>query len=196
MELRTARLRLRPFEDADRAPFAALNADPRVMATLPGELDRTASDAFVDRIEQRRGERGYAVWALEVVDGGDLDGAFVGYTGLWDAPPTVPFAPAVEVGWRLAHHAWGRGYATEAAIASVDDGLLRVGLPEVLSFTATTNERSRAVMTRIGLVHDPAEDFEHPGLPAGHPLRPHVVHRFADLDGRRAEARARARARA
>jgi RimJ/RimL family protein N-acetyltransferase len=188
VERRTERLLLRRFRDADRDPFAALNADPRVMEHFVTPLDRTASDAFVDHIEERRDERGYSLWAIEVADGTDLAGRFIGYVGLWDAPLDAPFAPTVEVGWRLAATAWGRGYATEAAIASVDDGFTRVGLAEIVSFTTVGNRRSRAVMERIGLVRDPTGDFDHPSVPEGHPARPHVLYRFPDLEARRRQA--------
>jgi RimJ/RimL family protein N-acetyltransferase len=189
VELRTERLLLRRFRDADRDPFAALNADPRVMEHFVSPLDRTASEAFVDRIEQQRDACGYSLWAIEVTDRqAPLVGRFVGYVGLWDATFEAHFTPTVEVGWRLAAEAWGNGYATEAATASVDDGFVRVGLREILSFTATVNLRSRAVMERIGLVRDPTGDFDHPNLPDGHPVRPHVLYRFPDLEARRRRA--------
>jgi RimJ/RimL family protein N-acetyltransferase len=199
LELRTERLLLRRFRDEDRVPFAAINADPRVMEHFVAPLDRAASDAFVDRIEERRDERGYSLWAIEVVDRpaplagrfigvAPSAGRFIGYVGLWDATFEAHFTPAVEVGWRLAAEAWGNGYATEAATASVDDGFVRVGLPEILSFTATVNLRSRAVMERIGLVRDPAGGFDHPSSPAGHPTRRHVLYRFPDLEERRRQA--------
>jgi RimJ/RimL family protein N-acetyltransferase len=209
LELRTERLLLRRFRDEDRVPFAAINADPRVMEHFVAPLDRAASDAFVDRIEERRDERGYSLWAIEVVDRpaplaerfigvapsagrfigvAPSAGRFIGYVGLWDATFEAHFTPTVEVGWRLAAEAWGNGYATEAAEASVDDGFVRVGLPEILSFTATVNRRSRAVMERIGLVRDPVGDFDHPSSPAGHPTRRHVLYRFPDLEERRRRA--------
>jgi RimJ/RimL family protein N-acetyltransferase len=188
-ELRTERLRLRRFTDGDREPFAAMNADPRVMEHFVAPLDRAASDAFVDRIEQRFERQGSGLWAVEVVGGP----RFVGYVGLWDAAFDAPFTPAVEVGWRLAADAWGHGYATEAAVAAVDDGFVRCGLDEVLSFTAAVNHRSRAVMERIGLLHDPDCDFDHPAVPEGHPVRPHVLYRFPDPARRRAESLARSR---
>lgn len=191
MELRTGRLLLRRFREQDRAPFAALNADPRVMEHFVAPLDRAASDAFIDRIEQRRDERGYSLWAVEVTAPADpLAGRFIGFVGLWDAAFDAPFTPAVEVGWRLAADAWGHGYATEAATAAVADGFARVGLPEIVSFTAVVNHPSRAVMERIGMVRDPDGDFAHPNVPEGHPIRPHVLYRFPDLPARREGGRA------
>ena len=182
--IRTERLLLRRFRDADREPFAELNADPRVMEHFVRPLTRAESDDFVDRIEERFRRQGYSLWAVEVRGGAP----FIGYVGLWDATFEAPFTPAVEVGWRLAAPAWGHGYATEAAEAALDDGFVRVGLPEILSFTAAANRRSRAVMERLGMGRDPAGDFAHPAVPEGHPVRPHVLYRFPDLDARRRQA--------
>ncbi len=187
MEIRTPRLLLRRFRDEDRAPFAAMNTDPQVMEHFADHLTCEQSDGFIDRVEARFAERGYAVWAVGVVGGPD----FIGYVGPWDADFTAPFTPAVEVGWRLTPSAWGHGYATEAAIVAADDAFVRCDLPEILSFTAATNLRSRAVMGRIGLVRDVNGDFLHPRIPDGHPVQPHVLYRFPDLAARRAEAFAR-----
>ena len=184
MEIATARLLLRRMRQEDREPFAALNADPRVMEHFLRLLDRAGSDAMVERIDERFEEKGYGLWAVEVVGGP----AFVGIVGLWDATFDAHFTPAVEVGWRLVPEVWGRGYATEAAAAAIDDGLTRCGIDEVVSFTAAVNLPSRAVMERLGMVRDPAEDFEHPGAPSGHRLGPHVLYRFPDPPGRRARA--------
>jgi ribosomal-protein-alanine N-acetyltransferase len=172
-ELRTERLRLRRWTDADRAPFAALNADPDVMEFLPKLLTRAESDDFVDRIETTFDELGFGLWAVELPDG-----TFAGYVGLWPATFEAPFNPAVEVGWRLARAAWGQGVASEAARAAVADGFARLDLDEILSFTAVANVRSRAVMERIGMVRDEAADFAHPSLPEGHALRPHLLYRL------------------
>lgn len=176
-EVRTDRLLMRRWRYVDREPFAAMNADPQVMRHFPAPLDRAASDAFVDRIEARFEEQGYGLWALEVVDGP----GFVGFTGLNPMPDGVPGAGGVEVGWRLARSAWGNGYATEAARAALDVARA-AGLTEVWSMTAVTNLPSQAVMRRIGLRRHGA--FEHPAVPVGHPVRPHVVYR-GDLSPRR-----------
>jgi ribosomal-protein-alanine N-acetyltransferase len=173
-ELRTERLIMRRWRPEDRGPFAALAADPEVMEYFPAPLTRAGADAFIDRIEDEFHQRGWSLWALELADGG----RFIGYTGLVIPSFQGHFMPAVEVGWRLARHAWGRGHATEAACAAVAFGFNDVGLEEVVSFTAAGNARSRAVMERIGMTHDPAEDFDHPGLPPGHPLRRHVLYRL------------------
>lgn len=173
--LRTSRLLLRAWRSADRVAFAAMNADPAVMEFLGrGPMQRWESDAFADRIETEWTDRGYGLWAVEVVDGP----VFIGYVGLHAAEFEAPFTPSVEVGWRLASQHWGNGYATEAARAAVAWGLGERGLPEILSFTAAINVRSRAVMERIGLVEDPAGAFEHPAVAVGSPLRQHVLYRF------------------
>jgi len=170
----TERLVLRRWRAEDRAPFAALNADPRVMELLPQRLDREQSDALVDRIEEHFDAHGYGLWCVDVRAGASC----IGFVGLATAPFEAPFTPAVEVGWRLAHSAWGHGYASEAARAALAFGFDRADLDEIVSFTASHNARSRAVMERIGLVRDPDDDFDHPRLPEGHPLRRHVLYRL------------------
>ena len=174
-ELRTARLLLRPFRDGDLAPFAELNADPEVMEFFPATLGRADSDAFAARVRRRTEEDGWGLWAVEIT----ATGEFAGFTGLARPAFTAPFTPAVEVGWRLARRHWGHGYATEAATAALAFAYETLGLDEVVSFTAVTNLRSRAVMERLGMTHDPGDDFDHPALPPGHPLRRHVLYRAA-----------------
>jgi RimJ/RimL family protein N-acetyltransferase len=166
--IRTDRLVLRRWRAADRAPFAELNADPEVMRYFPATLDRAASDAFVDRIETRFGERGYGLWALEVA----ATGEFIGFTGLGAMLDGVPGAGSVEVGWRLARRAWHHGYATEAALAAVEVGFGGAGQDQIWSITAVINLPSQAVMRRIGMTEHAR--FDHPRVPAGHPVRPHV----------------------
>ncbi len=138
-------------------------------------MDRAASDAFVDRIEVLFDELGYGLWAVELRSTGE----FIGFTGLARHTFQAHFTPAVEVGWRLSKSAWGHGYATEAARAALDFGFGVAELTEVVSMTTETNERSRAVMRRLGMTRDPADDFEYPLLPEGHPLRPHVLYRIS-----------------
>ncbi len=170
--LRSPRLLLRRWRPADRAPFAALNADPEVMRYFPAPLSPAESDALVDRIEAAFEREGWGLWALEE----RATGAFLGFTGVARVGFEAHFTPAVEVGWRLARAAWGRGYATEAARTALE----HAALDAVVSFTAVANARSRAVMERLGMTF--AGEFEHPRLPAGHPLRRHVLYR---LDPRR-----------
>jgi ribosomal-protein-alanine N-acetyltransferase len=184
--LRTERLLLRRWRAADRAPFAALNADPEVMEHLVAPLTRAESDAFVDRIEAEFEAVGYGLWAVEVPG----RAPFVGYVGLHRVPfvahfsPTPAGTPAVEVGWRLAREHWGRGYASEAA-GEVLAFALRpraaggAGLDEVVSFTSPDNERSWRVMERMGMTHDPHDDFDHPNVPEGHRLRRSVLYRIS-----------------
>jgi RimJ/RimL family protein N-acetyltransferase len=144
------------------------------MEHFPSALDREESDALVDRIEGQFDALGYGLWAIEVPGVAE----FIGYTGLALHTFEARFTPAVEIGWRLARDHWGRGYATEAARAAAADGFDRVGLDEIVSFTSTLNRRSIRVMERIGMTHDPADDFDHPRFPAGHHLRRHVLYRL------------------
>lgn len=172
--LETPRLVLRGWRDSDREPFAALNADPEVMEHFPSVLSRAQSDAGVDRMMAGLAERGWGLWAVELADAG----VFIGYVGLTPVTFDVSFAPAVDIGWRLARPYWGRGLATEAARAVLTHAFGPLGLGEVVSFTATTNVRSQRVMQKLGMGHDPADDFDHPALPEGHRLRRHVLYRI------------------
>jgi RimJ/RimL family protein N-acetyltransferase len=172
-EIRTSRLLMRRWQDSDLAPFAALNGDPETMRYFPEPLDRAASDAFVERIEARFQQQGYGLWALELT----ATGEFVGYTGLNPMPDGVPGAGGMEVGWRLVRHAWHHGYATEAARAAVAVAFDGAGLAELWSMTAVLNEPSQAVMRRIGMAE--AARFDHPRVPEGSELRPHVVFHLA-----------------
>jgi RimJ/RimL family protein N-acetyltransferase len=174
-ELATPRLLLRGWRDDDRPAFAALNADPQVMQHFPAPLDRVASDDLVDRFVAHWAERGLGLWAVEQA----TDGRLLGFTGLSVPGFDAHFTPAVEVGWRLVRYAWGHGYATEAARAALRFGFETKGLQEIVSFTVPANSRSRRVMERIGMTHDPADDFDHPRLPPGHRLQRHVLYRLS-----------------
>jgi RimJ/RimL family protein N-acetyltransferase len=174
-ELRTDRLWLRAWRAADREPFAALNADPVVMEHFPSTLTREESDALADRIEARFELHGWGLWAVEVVETGE----FAGYVGLTPQTFDVHFTPAVEVGWRLAHQYWGRGYAPEAGRAALHYGFDVIDLDEIVSFTTVANLRSQRVMQKLGMTRDPADDFDHPALPEGHPQRSHVLYRIS-----------------
>lgn len=170
--LLTERLVLRRFHDADRAAFAALNADPEVMAFFPNPLNTQQSDALITRITAHFTREGFGIWAVEAA------GALIGMVGLSRVPADLPCAPAVEVLWRLAKPGWGHGYATEAARASIKDGAEHFGITEFVSFTAEINRPSRAVMQRLGMTHDPVGDFDHPRIAEGHRLRRHVLYRL------------------
>lgn len=169
----TERLLMRRWRDSDREPFAQLNGDPDTLRFFPATLDRAASDAFVDRIEARFEQQGFGLWALEIAETGE----FIGYTGLSPLPDDVPGGGGMEIGWRLAKHAWHHGYATEAAKAARDVAFGGAGLPEIWSMTAVLNEPSQAVMRRIGLTE--VARFDHPRVPEGHPVRPHVMYYLA-----------------
>jgi RimJ/RimL family protein N-acetyltransferase len=168
------RVRLRQWRDEDRAPFAAMNSDPRVMEFFPRRLSRVESDTMIDGIQKNFSERGFGLWAIEVPG----VAPFVGFAGLAIPRFSAHFTPCVEIGWRLAFEHWGRGYATEAARVALAYGFGALALSEVVSFTSATNHRSRAVMERLGMRRDPADDFDHPTLPEGHPLRRHVLYRL------------------
>lgn len=187
-ELLTERLLLRRWQTSDRAPFAALNSDPEVMRYFPAPLTRQASDRLADVIEGDLERRGWGLWALERRETGE----FLGFTGLTRPPFEASFTPAVEIGWRLARSAWGRGFATEAARAATAFAFERIGLDELVAYTAEGNARSRAVMGRLGMRHDPADDFDHPHVhsPA---LRRHVVYRLRASEWRAREAKSAGR---
>lgn len=173
IEVDTPRLRMRQWRDADREPFAALNADPAVMEFFAGVESRESSDASIEAWQSQLAARGWSNWALEL----RASGEFLGFTGLSVPRRVLPFSPSVEVGWRLARRHWGQGYATEAARAALEVGFARLALPEIVSFTAVGNRRSRAVMERIGL-RDTHRDFDYPAFPDGHPLRRHYLYRL------------------
>jgi RimJ/RimL family protein N-acetyltransferase len=171
--IRTERLVLRQWIDADREPFALLNADSAVMEFFPSTLDRSQSDEFIDRASDQLAERGWGLWAVESADG------FIGFAGLAIPRFEAPFTPCVEIGWRFSRSAWGRGFATEAARAVIGHAFEDpLGLNELVSFTTVSNVRSRAVMERLGMTRDARDDFDHPLLATEDPLRRHVLYRL------------------
>lgn len=174
IEINTDRLLLRQWRDSDREPFARLNADSKVMEFFFGTLDRSASNALLDRIRSLIAERGWGLWAVEV----SASAEFIGFVGLHIPAAALPFSPCVEVGWRLAHRHWGKGYAVEAARAALRTGFEVVGLDEIVSFTTVKNLRSRAVMEKLGMQQD-ADTFEHPDLLIHSPLRRHCLYRLS-----------------
>jgi RimJ/RimL family protein N-acetyltransferase len=174
-ELRTERLCLRRWQPADRVPFAKLNSDPRVVEFLPGPLSPEESDAMADRIEAHFAQHGFGLWAVEIPD----VVPFAGFIGLSIPRFEAPFTPCVEIGWRLDADYWNSGYATEGARAALAFGFESLQLKEIVPFTVPQNVRSRRVMEKIGMTHSPEDDFDHPMLPEGHPLRWHVLYRIA-----------------
>ncbi len=180
------RVRLRRWRDEDVEALAQMHADPEVMAHLM-PLDRAGSDAAAARMRRHFADHGFGLWVIEAPG----ITPFVGYTGLVHVPYAAAFTPAVEIGWRIQRAYWGQGYVTEAARLSLKDGFERLELREVIALTVPANLRSRAVMARLHMTHDPAEDFDHPHVPPGHPLRRHVLYRLrrADFEARGALAR-------
>ena len=172
--LRTERLLLRDWKDADRPLFAKMNADSRVMEFMPGPLSPEASDQLVEKIQHHFRKHGFGLCAAELLD----DHTFIGFIGLAVPSFEAAFTPCVEIGWRLAAEHWARGLAPEGARAVVTHAFRDLGLDELVSYTVAPNVRSRRVMEKLGMTHDPAEDFDHPRLPAGHPLRRHVLCRL------------------
>lgn len=176
LALRTPRLLLREWRDADLEPFAAMSADPEVMRYLLPFPDRAATDGWVAAARAHWREHGFGAWVVELPG----EAPFVGAIGLSHVCWALPFAPAVEAAWRLARPYWGKGYAVEAARAAVEDGFARLRLGEIVAFTTPENRASRRVMARLGMRHDLAEDFDfdHPRIPPGHQLRRHVLYRL------------------
>lgn len=168
----TARLRLRSWTQNDRALFAKLNADPYVMRYFPSPLNRKESDFLAQRISQELEERGWGLWAVEIPQ----KASFIGFLGLNPVSFHAPFTPAVEIGWRLDAPYWNQGYATEGARAVLQYGFEILQLDKIVSFTALSNLPSRRVMEKIGMHHDPKDDFDHPKVPKNCPLLHHVLY--------------------
>ena len=172
--IETGRLILRDWVDGDRAPFHAMNSDPRVMATIGRLMDRAAADASID--EMIAGNRaGLGLWAVER----RLDGKFLGFCGIGNAPPATPVEGELEIGWRLIYEMWGHGFAREAAQASLEWAWTTLPHDSVAAITAATNTRSWGLMKRLGMTRDPDGDFDHPAVPVGDPLRAHITYRIA-----------------
>jgi RimJ/RimL family protein N-acetyltransferase len=169
----TERLILRPWREQDRKPFQAINADPRVMEYFPSVLPPGDSDTVFDRIQRHFERHGFGLWAAEFSENQTL----IGFIGLSVPDFDAPFMPAVEIGWRLRSDYWNRGLATEGARAALRYGFETLRLAEIVAMTVPANLRSRRVMEKLGLIHDERDDFDHPLLPDGHPLRRHVLYR-------------------
>jgi RimJ/RimL family protein N-acetyltransferase len=172
--LETERMILREWRQSDRQAFARINADPRVMEFLPTPLSPEESDRFVERIERHIQDHGFGLSAAELRQ----DHSFIGYIGLAVPAFEAKFTPCVEIGWRLSADQWGRGLATEGAREIIRYAFEVLKLDALVSFTVPANLRSRRVMEKLGMTRDPAEDFDHPNLPLGHPLRRHVLYRL------------------
>jgi RimJ/RimL family protein N-acetyltransferase len=171
--LKAGRVCLRQWQECDCEPFAQLNADPVAMEYFPFTLTRAESDAMVDRMRAAIDERGWGFWCLEI------EGRCAGFTGLNVPTFDARFLPAIEIGWRMLPHYWGRGLATEAARLALQYAFDVLKAPEIVAFTAVANARSRRVMERLGMRRDAAGDFDHPRVPAGNPLRRHVLYRLS-----------------
>jgi ribosomal-protein-alanine N-acetyltransferase len=176
--LETPRLRLRPYRDSDLDGLAELCADPEVMRHFPETLDRAAAAAMGERIKAHFDRNGFGPWSVEIK--GEAD--YAGFVGLMAPTFETHFTPCVEVGWRLARRHWRKGYATEGARAALAHGFETLGCDQIVSMTVPANKRSRAVMERLGMYRDPADDFDHPNLPEGHVLRRHVLYRLGRED--------------
>jgi RimJ/RimL family protein N-acetyltransferase len=174
VELRTERLLLRRWRDDDIDAMTAINQDPVVMATIGPLSTRELTAAFIERTEAGFDHRGFGFWCVEQIGGAPC----IGFVGASVPSWTAPFTPCIEVGWRLASAAWGNGYASEAAVATLDDVFARIDVAEIVSFTAAINRKSRRVMEKLGMRRDDDGDFEHPVVPLGDPLRPHVLFRI------------------
>ncbi len=183
LRFETVRLTLRPWEISDREAFAGLNSDVRVMEFMPACLSPAESDLFLDRIKQHFRKYGFGLYAVELIE----ERRFIGTVGLMVPAFEAPFTPCVEIGWRIAADCWGRGLATEGARAVVRHAFESLQLESLVSFTVPANVRSRRVMEKIGMTRDSADDFEHPNLPEGHPLRPHVLYRLSRSDWTRGD---------
>lgn len=171
IEFETERLRLRQWRDADKTPFAAINADARVMQYFPARLDRAQSDALLGELRHHIDHNGWGIWAVEE----KATGTLVGGVGIQIPAPDLPVFPCVEIAWRLAVGHWGKGFATEAAQGALRVGFDQLGLPEIVAFTPMTNLRSREVMVRLGM-RDTGQSFEHPNVPEGNLLRKHCLY--------------------
>ena len=177
--IETARLRLRAWREQDRAPFHRIASDPRVMEFFPAPLSRDQSDGLIARLEAHHAQHGFTFFAAELIDT-ELAGTseLIGFIGMAYTPFEAHFTPCVEIGWRLGAEFWGQGLATEGAQAALQFGFSQLKLQEIVALTVPANRRSRRVMEKLGMTCNPADDFEHPGLPPGHPLRSHVMYRI------------------
>jgi RimJ/RimL family protein N-acetyltransferase len=174
MLIETERLLLRHWKEEDRELFREMNADPRVMEFFPECLTCAQSNSLVEQIDEHFEEHGFGLFAAELRE----SQTFIGFVGLAVPSFEAHFTPCVEIGWRFSPDHWGRGLATEGARAVAKYAFGELALEELVSFTVPANIRSRRVMEKIGMTHNAADDFDHPNLPEGHPLRRHVLYRL------------------
>lgn len=174
MQLETERLILRRWQDSDLAPFAAITSDREVRRYYPNVLTKEETISLIERIESNFQKEGFGLWALELKSSGE----FIGYTGLHRPTIKAHFMPCIEIGWQISAKHWGQGYAPEAASKTLEDGFDRIGLEEIVSFTSVANSKSIRVMEKLGMHRNPKDDYLHPFLPEGHPLKPHVLFRL------------------
>ena len=172
--LTTKRLLLRQWKEEDRSFFAQMNGDERIMHYFPSALSVEESNSLADRIQKELKEKEYGLWAVEAVG----VASFVGFVGLHYQDFPAPFTPCIEIGWRLGFEYWGNGYAFEAAQKIIKYAFDVLKLPEIVSFTPVTNQRSRKLMEKLGMIYNPRDDFQHPKLTTNHPLRSHVLYRL------------------
>ncbi|MDP9901993.1 GNAT family N-acetyltransferase [Variovorax ginsengisoli] len=170
----TERLILRAWLDQDRTPFAAMSADPEAMRHLLPFASHEAANAWIDRQQAHLRAHGFCFWALESRETGE----FIGAAGLLRVAYDAHFTPAVEVGWRLDRRFWGQGLAPEAARRAIEFGFAHLGIPEIIANTVAANRNSRRVMEKLGMSNDAADDFDHPLVPVGSPLRRQVLYRL------------------
>lgn len=176
--IETERLILRTWHENDIEPFAEINQDPNVMEHFPALLSKAETLSLIDRIFKHQDTYGYTLYAVELKSTHDMIG-FIGLLHRTQEDLDVPFNPSTEIGWRLSSKYWGKGYATEGAKAVLDYAFSVLDLPEVVSFTVEANTPSRRVMEKIGLKHNPDDDFDHPKLDVDSPLRRHVLYRLS-----------------
>ncbi len=176
--LTTKRLLLRQWKESDLSLFAKMNADKHVMEYFPSTLSQNESNCLAEKIQKELREKEYGLWAVEAIDAAP----FVGCVGLHYQDFPAAFTPCIEIGWRLAHEHWGKGYAFEAASKIIKYAFQTLRLCELVSFTTVENQRSRKLMERLEMTRKPEDDFEYPKLPKGHPLRPHVLYRLKNQE--------------
>ncbi len=173
MIIKTERLILRPWKESDFEPFALMNADPHVREFFPSLLTKNESNEMANQFKKLIETQGWGLWAAEVPG----EAPFIGFVGIAQVPFEAHFTPAVEIGWRLAYEFWGKGYATEAAKVVMNFGFNQLKLEEIVSFTVVKNIRSRHVMEKLGMTHDPADNFDHPRISKDSPQLKHVLYR-------------------